>query len=81
MSNYSFSTDLNSFAHCCPFMDFALLKQLALRGHRLKYPWGNLLLAHVARPIVIVDFNLLDTNTTARQNFRNLNFFMIISIR
>jgi len=64
IGNHSFSANLNPFADSCSFVDFALLKQLAFSRHGLKYPWCNLLFTHVTRPIVIVDFNLLDTYAT-----------------
>ena len=80
IGNHSFSTNLNSFAHCCSFVYFAFLKQLTFCRHGLKYPWCNLLFTHVSRPIIIVDFNLLDTYATAGQYLRNLDLLMVICI-
>lgn len=81
IGNHSFSANLNPFADGCPFVDFALLKQLAFCGHGLEYPWRDLLFTHVTRPIVIVDFDLLHTYPTARQYLRNLDLFMVVRVR
>jgi hypothetical protein len=81
IGNHSFAANLNPFPNSRSFVNFALLEQLTFGWHRLKYPWCDLLFAHVSRPIIIVDFDLLDADATTGQNFRNLNLFMVVCVR